>query len=168
MSNVIDIDVSRNQVLVTEGLKKLKDFMIPLCQVEEQQFFAKGLGSSVSKSTKMKRVKYVRNTEREDECAMGMRYFDALEVLRTTFVRIFWMEAAGLDSIPEEGVDGVRITGNRTDRRGDRLITQDIKFTADWRKELGFDMICRISVKITSTAPIEMTVDYVRDYPVAE
>lgn len=164
MSNVIDSDRSRNSLLVEAGLRKLRDLLLPLIHAEEEQIFRAGKGASIGGTTQMHRVKFTLSGTREAECDMGKQYFDILDVLLLTFVRSYWMEPARLDTIPAEGFDGVCITGNRTERRGERIGMQDIKFTCDWRETLGFNMVVRLSVKITGTKPAELTADFVRDY----
>lgn len=162
MSNVMDI--SRNQEMVRNQMLELKELLLPLCRVEEEQVFSQGLGSAVGATLRMHRAKYTRTHNRSQESDMGRLYYDALELMRDAFIRVFWIEQVRLDALERfTDIHGVSMTGNRTERRGERIISQEITFVCDWRQDLGFNMVVKIKMKLSGTHPHEMIVDYVRE-----
>lgn len=160
MSSVISD--SRNAEMVRNEMLALKEILLLLARQEEINTFSKQLAQKTTLGF-TSRARYTRTLSRADECELGQRYYDVCQILLNAFVKSFWIEPARIVALQIfSDIHGVTVTGERTDRRGDRIVAQDYKFLCDWREELGLDMLIRISLKITGSAPHEMIVDYIK------
>ena len=165
MSNVIAI--SRNAENIRTEMLLLKDVLLPLCKLEEENTFSEGKGQkSPSGLFVSHTAKYTRTFNRETECAMGKQYYDACEILLNAFTKTYWFEQARLANLETlEDFHGVKVIGENYNCRSGRNISQMVRFECDWRKDLGIDMIVRIKFTITGTEPHEMIVDFIRNLP---
>lgn len=155
----------KNAETVRNKMFDLKALLLPLCRLEEENVFSKGLGSANHDATVFStRAQYTRTHDRAGECELGKQYYDICQVLIEAFTKSAWIEPARIAALEVfHDLHGVGIVGERTERRGERICLQDFKFLCDWREDLGFDMIVRITLKLMSDSCHVMTVNYIRD-----
>jgi len=155
----------KNAETVRNKMFDLKALLLPLCRLEEQNVFSKGLGSANHDATVFStRAQYTRTHDRAGECELGKQYYDICQVLIEAFTKSVWIEPARVAALDVfHDIHGVSVVSQRTEWRAGRTCRQDFKFLCDWREELGIDMIVRITLKLTGNSNHVMAVNYIRD-----
>ena len=84
---------TKNADIIHGQMLDIKDLVLPLCRMEEDNTFSKGLGTQ-TKLGLTSRAKYTRTLTRDNECELGRAYYDVCELLLIALTKAFWIEPA--------------------------------------------------------------------------